>query len=50
MDAYTGVIFTCNDGYNHTGGDLVRTCNGSGQLTGRPPICTRKLRSTFYER
>ena len=37
----THVSYTCNYGYSHTGGDLVRTCNGSGQLIGNPPICSR---------
>jgi len=37
------VTYTCNDGFTHTCGDLVRTCTGSGQMTGRPPICASKL-------
>jgi len=49
VNANTDVNYTCNDGYSHTGGDLNRICTGSGQLTGLPPICTRKLTSTFYE-
>ena len=45
VNANTTVIYNCSDGYTHTGGDLNRTCNGSGQWTGRPPICTGKLLS-----
>jgi len=45
VNANTVVTYTCTDGYSHTGGDFNRTCNGSGQLTGRPPICSRKLTS-----
>ena len=37
------VTYTCNDGFTHTCGDLVRTCTGSGQMTGSPPICASKL-------
>jgi len=43
----THVTYTCNYGYSHTGGDLVRTCNGNGQLTGNSPICSRKFLSSY---
>ena len=36
------VEYTCDPGYTHTGGDLIRNCTIDGSLTGSPPVCTRK--------
>ncbi|XP_053383373.1 uncharacterized protein LOC123564671 [Mercenaria mercenaria] len=36
----TSVTYTCNLGFNHTSGDLVRTCNDTGYWTNTLPVCT----------
>ena len=38
----TDVTYTCDQAYNHTAGDLVRTCNSSAEWTGTLPTCTGK--------
>ena len=42
------VTFTCDTGYNHSTGDLVRTCQNTGQWTGTAPTCTSKAQGIFY--
>ena len=39
----TAVTYACQPGYNHTDGDLTRTCQANGSLTGSTPVCTSKL-------
>ena len=36
------VLYTCDTGYTHTSGNLYRTCQSDGTLSGSPPICQRK--------
>ena len=43
VDYNSNVTYTCEDGYSHTAGDLTRSCNADGSLTGSPPVCTSKL-------
>ena len=37
------MTYACQPGYNHTDGDLTRTCQANGSLTGSTPVCTSKL-------
>ena len=37
------MAYTCQIGYKHTDGDLTRTCQADGTLTGVSPVCTSKL-------
>ncbi|XP_052776697.1 sushi, von Willebrand factor type A, EGF and pentraxin domain-containing protein 1-like [Mya arenaria] len=39
-DFNTTIVYSCVIGYNHSEGDLVRTCNASGYWTGITPACT----------
>ena len=43
----TSVTYTCQPGYEHTDGDLTRTCQANGSLTGSLPECTSKLQKWF---
>ena len=43
VDYDSNVTYTCVDGYSHTAGDLTRSCNADGSLTGTPPVCTSEL-------
>ena len=43
VDYNSNVTYTCEDGYSHTAGDLTRSCNADGSLTGTTPVCTSKL-------
>ena len=43
VDYDSNVTYTCEDGYSHTAGDLTRSCNADGSLTGTTPVCTSKL-------
>ena len=43
IDYDTDVEYTCDPGYTHMAGDLIRTCLDDGSLTGSPPVCTSKL-------
>ena len=36
------LTYTCNTGYNHSMGDLVRTCQNDGEWTGVLPACPSK--------
>ena len=36
------VVYSCDVLYQHTAGNLVRTCEASGQWSGEPPTCTGK--------
>ncbi|XP_065935020.1 sushi, von Willebrand factor type A, EGF and pentraxin domain-containing protein 1 isoform X1 [Magallana gigas] len=33
-------IYSCDTGFNHTGGDLTRTCQLNGTWSGEPAICS----------
>ncbi|XP_061178305.1 limulus clotting factor C-like [Saccostrea echinata] len=35
------VTYTCRKNHRHSGGDLIRICNGSGKWTGKKPVCKR---------
>ena len=35
----SSVTYTCQAGYQHVGGDLVRTCQADGTLSGVAPTC-----------
>ena len=37
----SAVHYTCNNGFVHSSGDLIRTCTSSGTWNGMAPICTR---------
>ena len=41
-DYNTDVTYSCHLAYNHTDGDLTRTCNSSAEWTGTLPTCTGK--------
>ena len=43
VDYDSNVTYTCEDGYTHTAGDLTRSCNADGSLTGATPVCTSEL-------
>ena len=43
IDYDTDVEYTCDLGYTHTEGDIIRACKAEGSLTGSPPVCTSKL-------
>ena len=43
VDYNSAVTYTCQVGYSHTAGDLTRSCNADGSLTGTTPVCTSKL-------
>ena len=47
IDYNTDVEYTCDPGYTHTAGDLIRTCLDDGSLTGSPPVCTSKLQGEY---
>jgi len=36
------LTYSCILGYNHTTGDLTRTCQSSGQWSGTLPACASK--------
>ena len=44
------VTYTCQVGYSHSAGDLTRSCNANGSLTGTTPVCTSKLRWQCWHR
>ena len=37
------VTYSCKTGYEHTAGDLTRTCTAIDTLSGTDPVCTSKL-------
>ena len=43
IDFNSDVTYTCQDGYSHTAGNLTRSCEADGTLTGSTPVCTSKL-------
>ena len=43
VDYNSNVTYTCADGKFHVAGDLTRSCNADGSLTGTTPVCTSKL-------
>ena len=43
VDYNSNVTYTCADGYSHVAGDLTRSCNADGSITGTTPVCTSKL-------
>ena len=43
IDYNTDIIYTCQPGYSHTGGNLTRSCKANGTMTGSTPVCTRKF-------
>ena len=47
IDYDTDVEYTCDPGYTHSAGDLIRTCKEDGSLTGSPPVCTSKLHGEY---
>ena len=47
IDYNTDVIYTCKFGYSHTAGNLTRSCEANGLLTGSTPVCTSKLQKSF---
>ena len=36
------LTYTCNTGYNHSTGDLLRHCQSNGEWTGEHPTCPSK--------
>ena len=34
------ITYRCLSGYEHTGGNLTRTCTENRTYTGNPPVCT----------
>lgn len=44
-DFNTTIEYACVVGYNHSYGDLQRTCNYTGEWTGNLPNCTSKFNS-----
>lgn len=42
---YTGseAIYSCVPGFNHSGGDLTRTCLSNGSWSGDPAMCNGKF-------
>lgn len=45
-DYDTSVTYSCHPSYNHTGGNLVRTCDASANWTGTLPTCTGRQTHT----
>ena len=43
IDYNTNIIYTCQTGYSHTEGHLIRSCKADGSLSGSTPVCTRKF-------
>ena len=43
------VTYTCETGYEHTGGDLNRTCKADGSWSGDALVCSSKL-LVYYAR
>ncbi|KAH3862212.1 hypothetical protein DPMN_025178 [Dreissena polymorpha] len=41
LDYNNVVTYTCDLAYNHTDGDLQRTCQENFTWTGNTPVCTR---------
>ena len=41
-DFNTTVIYTCDVGYQYSSGDLVRTCDSTGNWSGAVPVCDGK--------
>ena len=41
-DYNTDVTYSCDLAYNHTAGNLTRTCNASAEWTGTLPTCESK--------
>lgn len=39
----TTVTYTCNIGYENTGGSLSRTCEANGAFSGTAPVCSSKF-------
>lgn len=45
----TGISFNhtatyeCNEGFNHTGGDLLVTCQAGGTWSGSPAVCSSEF-------
>lgn len=39
----TQITYTCENGYESTGGSLQRTCLSSGSWSGDDPVCTGKF-------
>jgi len=38
-DFNTTIIYTCDVGYQYSSGDLVRTCDATGNWSGAEPVC-----------
>ncbi len=42
---YQGQLsYTCQTGYEHTSGNLSRTCQSDGSWTGSTPVCQGRLK------
>ena len=39
-DYNTNVVYSCDVGYEHTSGDLTRTCTASATWSGTTPVCS----------
>ena len=38
----TSISYTCDTGYSHTSGDLLRTCQANTTWSGTEPVCMSK--------
>ena len=48
IDFNTDIIYTCQNGYSHTEGNLTRSCKADGSLTGITPVCTSKSAGSVF--
>ena len=43
------IQYTCAEGYKYASGQLTRTCQADGSLTGTAPMCTGRLEWPMLE-
>ena len=47
LDEGSTATYTCDEGFDFTGGDKFRTCQSDGQWSGQEPICEGNMYTTL---